>query len=1029
LPPSSHLAETDRPLPRPGSGPLHFAAANGHHQIVKLLLARGARHDKKDKHGLLPEDLALANGHEEVVQTLKAWGTLRASLKERDGAVFEEEEEEGGGEGEGEQARDGEMEKEKRRRESNGSDVPEEVIQAEEVVTGKRKTSLSSSLSSFVHRNRKGSSSSTSSIPTSPSTLDASASKRSNSTSGTLYSRLSKLSTHSNSNLDPSDSSLSVDLNNSPTSSSDNPNVRRLATDPPPLPLSQSTSSVSEPKRRRPSLPSILERSAHMIAHPVASHQYSKHQKQTHNIPTYPAPPPVISQPISRSNTYNTMAESESGSIASSRRKFTSNRSLLKLFSRDSRTSSRFDDDDESNSPPSASPSPPSSALEILPLDEEDLDRTIEALRRQSFDGQLVRGGSLDLERNKSDRSISASFSSTPSSPTRRSRTLPRQYPPSAPVSKTSFFPSSPNRPTSSRGLSPRSFSHSSPTSPDLSENSAGPSLWYRPRNGSEPACPSPLGLGEPSSRRSKRGGGSRISVGESSRSTGSGGQEYSDEEDSSAFSITSSPYYNPNRPPSFTPWTSSSGTRSPSYTGYTTSTAVPPPSTSSINSNISSLRKVASANLRRESESTAVGDGDAYDGRSKSWEQGEMGDGSDDWENRGGYDQRNSTASSFSINSYNPYLGYPSQQSSSSTRPNGLLPSASMRSARSRGASFTSTLSSTYSSSPHASPSGSQPVDADALTLPELALGPSILISPTSPPSRPTTGGGGRSRSSSVNSNASGRGGSTGGSAAGNSYASSDRLSSGARTSSGIPSIPSVPEDPSPSSSMHHLPRSTSPNLDEPASSSASPSPSSSSFLPQRRVSSRAEAADLVRKAEQEILSTSLASSKNGNDPSALGGSGSTLSLSAQLAAYGEKLAIERSFAEQDEREKKERAVSLAAASEVASGRTTTEDGGKRRRRARTSSDGQMEKEKEREKRGSVYAGKGDGKAWDSEMEVGRSIAMGLSPTAASDKAASSRKGGFGKHERERSGSAPSQRGTSPSSNLRSTYVRYKAD
>ncbi|KAL7415272.1 ankyrin repeat-containing domain protein, partial [Mrakia frigida] len=44
--------------PYPGSGPLHFAASNGHLQIVKLLLSKGARQDMKDKNGLMPEDLA-----------------------------------------------------------------------------------------------------------------------------------------------------------------------------------------------------------------------------------------------------------------------------------------------------------------------------------------------------------------------------------------------------------------------------------------------------------------------------------------------------------------------------------------------------------------------------------------------------------------------------------------------------------------------------------------------------------------------------------------------------------------------------------------------------------------------------------------------------------------------------------------------------------------------------------------------------------------------------------------------------------
>lgn len=66
----SSITFTDHSL---GSTPLHFAAANGHAQVVQILLASGAVADKQDKNGLTPEDLAEMSGYNEVVHTIRVW--------------------------------------------------------------------------------------------------------------------------------------------------------------------------------------------------------------------------------------------------------------------------------------------------------------------------------------------------------------------------------------------------------------------------------------------------------------------------------------------------------------------------------------------------------------------------------------------------------------------------------------------------------------------------------------------------------------------------------------------------------------------------------------------------------------------------------------------------------------------------------------------------------------------------------------------------------------------------------------------
>ncbi|KAI0656682.1 hypothetical protein C8Q70DRAFT_330007 [Cubamyces menziesii] len=68
-----------------GSTPLHFAAANGHEQVVHTLLLHGARPDRADKHGVTPEMLARQNGWTACADLLSQWTHVKdKDLRERE---------------------------------------------------------------------------------------------------------------------------------------------------------------------------------------------------------------------------------------------------------------------------------------------------------------------------------------------------------------------------------------------------------------------------------------------------------------------------------------------------------------------------------------------------------------------------------------------------------------------------------------------------------------------------------------------------------------------------------------------------------------------------------------------------------------------------------------------------------------------------------------------------------------------------------------------------------------------------------
>ncbi|KAJ3508043.1 hypothetical protein NLJ89_g5974 [Agrocybe chaxingu] len=69
-----------------GSTPLHFAAANGNTEVVRLLLLHGAHANRADKHGVTPETLAQEQGWLECAKLLREWIQNKdRDLKEREG--------------------------------------------------------------------------------------------------------------------------------------------------------------------------------------------------------------------------------------------------------------------------------------------------------------------------------------------------------------------------------------------------------------------------------------------------------------------------------------------------------------------------------------------------------------------------------------------------------------------------------------------------------------------------------------------------------------------------------------------------------------------------------------------------------------------------------------------------------------------------------------------------------------------------------------------------------------------------------
>jgi hypothetical protein len=347
---------TRRPAPlaivgQAGSTPLHFAAANGHVPIVRILLACGAIHDKADKHGHTPKMLAEANEHEEVVETLKAWEGLVEREREKMRAKVEEQKQ----------------------------DEPAAQDSSEQEITN---TPSSSRWSKKDRATSHGSGETAQKAHLRHSLENMFQSKRRNS----LRARKSALQmTAGESAVDPVSAPPSDDGNGDTVEPNLSPIDNRRSLD----------AGPTAPSSRRPSLPSIFEKAgkghlgfrrsslrrqshaASMDAPVVAASSSSRPESFSSDLPAE-----LINfrgRLMSRSSDFSEAQDSNS-SIHSTARHM-SRAALLTLFRKD-----------PYGTPPSPSPSPPRSAPTPLP---EDIDESIERIKRVSMDGARSSNGSV----------------------------------------------------------------------------------------------------------------------------------------------------------------------------------------------------------------------------------------------------------------------------------------------------------------------------------------------------------------------------------------------------------------------------------------------------------------------------------------------------------------------------------------------------------------------------------------------------------------------------------------------------------
>ncbi|OCF42051.1 hypothetical protein I317_04137 [Kwoniella heveanensis CBS 569] len=480
-----------------GSTPLHFAAANGHAPIVQMLLASGADPTKPDKNGNTAEDLATINGHEDVVRVLHAFEHLqsrdaahsdRAEPSSPSGSTSQLPEED-----EGSSVRHHWIgsRKGKERAFSLSSSRSDGVIKVKSSLEGLLRRGTRHSSGVFSAHSGDDSRSELSVAGSGPGQGPGSSSIPRISTYSDMSSNVESDQLQSPAEIETPGSpspkkGISVplapedDSNNSLTritsghSSTSNGTSIVLASPPhsagltPPTPRGRHGSTSSH----RPSLPSILEKAVHpgQAFRAALRHHGEKEQKVQFS------PDPSTD---SHSHEADTHHAPSSGGFFRGRRKSHDpdlnnqhhgkkhGKHGIKSFFR------------RSHSPPSRSPSPPQ-RKDAKPIDAEELEEGIQRLKRASLDLERIedeQAGNVTEEGSQDEGERRRSWEKSDDDATPQ----PKPTASSAPATKTKFFPDSPT-------LGPPRLAGRSNELPSTASSPGG-----RPRTGSEVIAPSPL--------------------------------------------------------------------------------------------------------------------------------------------------------------------------------------------------------------------------------------------------------------------------------------------------------------------------------------------------------------------------------------------------------------------------------------------------------------------------------------------------------------------------------------------------------
>jgi len=476
----------------PGSTPLHFAAANGHAPIVQILLTCGATPDKSDKNGMTPEALAEVNGHTDVIRVLRVWEHLKLQESESHNSSAG---------GAGPASDRGDVESLSASTSQLGLDDESERYRYPGSRKGKeRAMSFSSHISDapssrsqavFMKKGLEGLPRPRGSRSVSASSMDGReetpphdedsgfqvrlSTFNDETEHDTIVSPVNAVTVTSAQSLDGPSASLdsngdSADPNGlertpSPASAGSAPSAGEqvdqvspfIIAPPPPRRLTSASS-------RRPSLPSIFERAAH----PGATFRAAIRRDREPKSRSPPDPPHSPGDETSRRSA-NSSGSFFRGRVKTNEiparphggRRYVSKHGLVGLFRR-------------GQSPPSRSPSPPERSEPTKIIAPEELDEGIERLKRAS----------LDLDRRESRENSSEIVDLKDEGP--------RRPPASAPATKTRFFEDLDAPPLPPFNITAYSFKIDEKA--PLSTSSSGSDRpRNRPRTGSEVIAPSPL--------------------------------------------------------------------------------------------------------------------------------------------------------------------------------------------------------------------------------------------------------------------------------------------------------------------------------------------------------------------------------------------------------------------------------------------------------------------------------------------------------------------------------------------------------